>query len=57
MRISNEKIIVGLGFGGEGQGNEHAAVKLVAQLLDVPMDWVTYEYLPSNESLSLWAWW
>ncbi|GAB6944940.1 xanthine dehydrogenase family protein molybdopterin-binding subunit [Vulcanisaeta sp. JCM 14467] len=50
LRISNEKIIVGLGFGGEGQGNEHAAVKLVAQLLDVPMDWVTYEYLPSNES-------
>ena len=50
LRISNGRIIVGLGFGGEGQGNEHTAVKLVAQLLDVPMDWVTYEYLPSNES-------
>nr|WP_245522530.1 molybdopterin cofactor-binding domain-containing protein [Vulcanisaeta distributa] len=50
LRIKNGRIIVGLGFGGEGQGNEHAAVKLVSQLLDVPMDWVTYEYLPSDES-------
>ena len=50
LRISNGRIIVGLGFGGEGQGNEHTAVKLVAQLLDIPMDWVIYEYLPSNES-------
>ncbi len=50
LRIRNGKIVVGLGFGGEGQGNEHTAVKLVSQLLDVPMDWVTYEYLPSDES-------
>lgn len=50
LSIKNGKIIVGLGFGGEGQGNEHTAVKLVSQLLDVPMDWVTYEYLPSDES-------
>nr|WP_243666726.1 xanthine dehydrogenase family protein molybdopterin-binding subunit [Vulcanisaeta sp. JCM 16159] len=50
LRIRNGKLVVGLGFGGEGQGNEHTAIKLVSQLLDVPMDWITYEYLPSDES-------
>ncbi|WP_054843304.1 hypothetical protein [Vulcanisaeta souniana] len=50
LRIKNGRIIVGLGFGGEGQGNEHTVVKLVSQLLDIPMEWITYEYLPSNES-------
>ncbi len=50
LRIKGGKVVVGLGFGGEGQGNEHTAVKLVSQLLDIPIDWVTYEYLPSDES-------
>ncbi|WP_069806393.1 xanthine dehydrogenase family protein molybdopterin-binding subunit [Vulcanisaeta thermophila] len=50
IRIRNGKVIVGLGFGGEGQGNEHTAVELVSKLLEVPMENVTYEYLPSNEA-------
>lgn len=49
IKIKGGKIIVGLGFGPEGQGNEHTAMLLVSKLLGVPMDYVGYEILDNTE--------
>ncbi|BFI76973.1 xanthine dehydrogenase family protein molybdopterin-binding subunit [Sulfurisphaera ohwakuensis] len=52
LKIKNGKVVVGLGFGPEGQGNEHTAVLLVSKLLGIPTDLVTYEILDNNELTS-----
>lgn len=49
LRIRNGKVVVGLGFGPEGQGNEHTAVYLTSKLLSIPIEDVTYEILDNTE--------
>ncbi|MEM0188962.1 MAG: xanthine dehydrogenase family protein molybdopterin-binding subunit [Saccharolobus sp.] len=49
IRIKNGKVVVGLGFGPEGQGNEHTAVYLASKLLGLDQNEVTYEILDNTE--------
>ena len=49
IRIKNGKVIVGLGFGPEGQGNEHTAIMLASKLLGISQDEVNYEILDNME--------
>ena len=47
--IKNGKVIVKLGFGPEGQGNEHTAMLLVSRLLGISLDEVGYEVVDNTE--------
>ncbi|AHC51935.1 aldehyde oxidase [Sulfolobus acidocaldarius SUSAZ] len=49
IKVKNGKIVIGLGFGAEGQGNEHTAVYLASKLLGLPTDDITYEALDNTE--------
>ncbi|MEM3196156.1 MAG: xanthine dehydrogenase family protein molybdopterin-binding subunit [Metallosphaera sp.] len=49
LSIRGGKVIVGIGYGPEGQGNEHTAMKLVSQLLGLPMEKTSIEYLDSSK--------
>jgi len=45
ISIRGGKVVVGLGFGPEGQGNEHIAVLLTSRLLGINPERVTYEVM------------
>ncbi|TRM81654.1 xanthine dehydrogenase family protein molybdopterin-binding subunit [Sulfolobus sp. D5] len=49
IKIKDGKIVIGLGFGPEGQGNEHTAVLLASKLLGIPQEDVKYEILDNTE--------
>ncbi|WP_338602185.1 xanthine dehydrogenase family protein molybdopterin-binding subunit [Sulfolobus tengchongensis] len=49
LKIKNGKVNVILGFGPEGQGNEHTAVVLTSKLLGISQDDVTYEIADNME--------
>lgn len=48
LSIKNGKVVVSLGFGPEGQGNEHTAILLVSKLLGLPIEDVTYEIVDNT---------
>ncbi|EZQ04891.1 aldehyde oxidase [Candidatus Acidianus copahuensis] len=50
LTIKNGKVIVGIGYGPEGQGNEHLAKILTSKLLSIPVDLVDVEILDSEHS-------
>ncbi|BCU66674.1 aldehyde oxidase [Sulfolobales archaeon HS-7] len=45
LSIKNGKIVIGLGYGPEGQGNEDSARILVSKFLDIPIDMVEYQIM------------
>jgi aerobic carbon-monoxide dehydrogenase large subunit len=49
MSIKNGKVVIGLGYSPEGQGNEHTAVMLASRLLQIPVDDITFEILSSSQ--------
>ncbi|ACP37330.1 xanthine dehydrogenase family protein molybdopterin-binding subunit [Saccharolobus islandicus] len=49
IKVKNNKVVIGLGFGPEGQGNEHSAVVMASRLLGISPDNVTYEILDNTE--------
>jgi CO/xanthine dehydrogenase Mo-binding subunit len=52
LSIKKGKVILGIGYGPEGQGNEHVGKLLVSRLLGIPPEAVEVEVLDSNESPS-----
>ncbi|QKR00323.1 xanthine dehydrogenase family protein molybdopterin-binding subunit [Metallosphaera tengchongensis] len=48
LSVKEGKVVVGIGYGPEGQGNEHTAIKLTSELLGVPTDVVSVETLDSS---------
>ncbi|AWR98345.1 molybdopterin-dependent oxidoreductase [Acidianus sulfidivorans JP7] len=50
IRIKNGKIFLGIGYGPEGQGNEHVGKLILSQLLHIPMDKIEVEVLDNLES-------
>lgn len=49
LSIKNGKVVVKLGFGPEGQGNEHTAMLLVSKLLGISLDEIGYEVVDNSE--------
>jgi CO/xanthine dehydrogenase Mo-binding subunit len=52
IRVEKGNVILGLGYGPEGQGNEHTAVFLTAKLLGIPVGRVSYEILDTTSSIA-----
>ncbi|ARM76787.1 xanthine dehydrogenase family protein molybdopterin-binding subunit [Acidianus manzaensis] len=52
IRVKNGKVYLGIGYGPEGQGNEHVGRLLLSQLLHIPMDKIEIEVLDNLESVS-----
>jgi CO/xanthine dehydrogenase Mo-binding subunit len=50
LSIRDGKVVVGVGFGGEGQGNEHTLILLVSKLLQIKPEEVVVEYLDNLSS-------
>lgn len=52
LSVRNGKVVIGVGYGPEGQGNEHTAMRLVSNLLGVPVDRVAVETIDSTKLTS-----
>jgi CO/xanthine dehydrogenase Mo-binding subunit len=50
LSIRNGKVVIGIGYGPEGQGNEHTARLLVSKLLSIPIEKTEVELLDSTSS-------
>ncbi|WP_287690251.1 xanthine dehydrogenase family protein molybdopterin-binding subunit [Metallosphaera javensis (ex Sakai et al. 2022)] len=49
LYVRDGKVVVGIGYGPEGQGNEHTAMKLTSELLGIPLSSITVETLDSSK--------
>lgn len=47
--IKNNKVVIKLGFGPEGQGNEHTAIMLTSKILGISPEDVSYEVSDNTE--------
>ncbi|BDC17745.1 xanthine dehydrogenase family protein molybdopterin-binding subunit [Acidianus sp. HS-5] len=52
LSIKKGKVVLGIGYGPEGQGNEHVGKVLVSRLLKIPVEDVEVEMVSSDESPS-----
>ncbi|AWR95469.1 xanthine dehydrogenase family protein molybdopterin-binding subunit [Acidianus brierleyi] len=50
IEVKGGKITLGIGYGPEGQGNEHTGKILLSQMLGVPLDKIEVKVLDNNES-------
>ena len=50
LSVKGGRVVVGLGFGPEGQGHEHTAMVLASRLLGINVRDVSYEVLDSKSS-------